>query len=77
MGSCVDYSFCIWSLPLQRTNQGTMPDYTMVQVMKHNWHKVFNVYGLLRYTLRVIRIMTWLLLCIVRRNLFQPFYMIK
>ncbi|CAK0784339.1 hypothetical protein CVIRNUC_007543 [Coccomyxa viridis] len=47
------------------------------EVMKHNWHKVFNVYGLLRYTLRVVRIMTWLLLCIVRRNLFQPFYMIN
>ena len=44
---------CILSLHLQRTDQGMMPEYTMMQVMKHNWHKVFNVYGLLRYTLRV------------------------
>lgn len=54
-----------------------MPEYAMVQVAKHQWEKVFNVYGLLRYLLRIIRILTWLLLSIGRRNLFQPFYMIK
>ena len=49
----------------------------MLQVATHHWQKVFNVYGLLRYAVRIIRILTWLLLCIVRRNIFQPFYMIK
>ena len=48
-----------------------------VQVWRHNWHQLASVYALARNVLRVTRILMWLLLCILRWNLMQPFHMIK
>lgn len=48
-----------------------------MQVWRHNWRQLLSVYALARNVLRITRILIWLLLCILRWNLMQPFHMIK
>ena len=49
----------------------------VAQVWRHNWQQLLSVYALARNVLRVTRILMWLVLSILRWNLFQPFHMIK
>ena len=48
-----------------------------LQVYRRNWEEVLSVHGVARNVLRMARIITWLLLCILHWNLFHPFHMIK